>query len=55
MGATRHLHDSGRIVRALRRPVPVILYDMFDPDAMFELTLRPIQRSSVADFPAGAP
>ncbi|MFC8225392.1 hypothetical protein [Streptomyces sp. NPDC057287] len=38
VGAARHLHESGRIVEVLGRPVPVVLYDMFEPDAMFELT-----------------
>ncbi|MGW5738315.1 MULTISPECIES: hypothetical protein [Streptomyces] len=34
----RHLHTSGQLVGALGRPLPVILYDMFDPDAMFAMT-----------------
>lgn len=34
----RRLHTDGRLVGALGRPVPVILYDMFDPDEMFALT-----------------
>ncbi|MFF8867731.1 hypothetical protein ACF08B_37450 [Streptomyces sp. NPDC015139] len=38
VAAARHLHDSGLLVQVLGRPAPVILYDMFDPDAMFALT-----------------
>jgi hypothetical protein len=34
----RRLHAGGHVVTALGRPLPVILYDMFDPDAMFALT-----------------
>ncbi|WP_181958074.1 hypothetical protein [Nonomuraea mesophila] len=34
----RWLHDGGRIVETLGRPLPVVLYDMFDPDEMFALT-----------------
>lgn len=34
----RQLHTDGRLVAALGRAVPVILYDMFDPDEMFAMT-----------------
>jgi hypothetical protein len=55
VAAARHLHDTGRIVQALGRPVPVILYDMFDPDAMFRLTSAANPAALVADFMADAP
>lgn len=32
------LHTDGQITKVLGRPVPVILYDMFNPDEMFALT-----------------
>ncbi|MFI5631844.1 hypothetical protein ACIA8E_21210 [Streptomyces sp. NPDC051664] len=50
VGAARRLHGSGRIVEVLGRPVPVILYDMFDPDAMFELTSDANPAELVAEF-----
>ncbi|WUW19503.1 hypothetical protein OG521_01385 [Streptomyces sp. NBC_01463] len=50
VGAARRLHLSGRIVEALGRPTPVILYDMFEPDAMFELTSAANPAELVADF-----
>ncbi|WP_251096478.1 hypothetical protein [Streptomyces sp. Caat 7-52] len=49
------LHESGRIVEVLGRPVPVVLYDMFDPDTMFELTSSANPAELVADFMAGTP
>ncbi|MEU9607194.1 hypothetical protein [Streptomyces sp. NPDC048057] len=55
VGAARHLHDSGRIVAALGRPVPVVLYDMFDPDAMFALTSDANPAALIADFMTEAP
>ncbi|MET9452823.1 hypothetical protein [Streptomyces cinerochromogenes] len=55
VAAARRLHDSGRIVAVLGRPVPVVLYDMFDPDAMFELTSSANPANLVADFMAEAP
>ncbi|MEU5876082.1 hypothetical protein [Spirillospora sp. NPDC047279] len=51
----RHLHASGRIVAALGRPVPVILYDMFDPDAMFALTGAANPAELITEFAAGDP
>lgn len=48
--AARHLHGSGRIVEVLGRPVPVILYDMFDPDAMFALTSAANPAELVTEF-----
>ncbi|MGW1810448.1 hypothetical protein [Streptomyces sp. NPDC002078] len=50
VAAARHLHDSGRILEALGRPVPVILYDMFDPDAMFRLTSHANPAELVTEF-----
>ncbi|MEU6841157.1 hypothetical protein ABZ930_04685 [Streptomyces sp. NPDC046716] len=50
--AARRLHRSGRIVGALGRAVPVVLYDMFDPDAMFALTARANPAALVAEFTA---
>lgn len=52
VAAARHLHDSGTIVAALGRPVPVILYDMFDPDAMFRLTSHANPAELVTEFMA---
>ncbi|MFE1955251.1 hypothetical protein ACFW9D_32805 [Streptomyces sp. NPDC059524] len=48
--AARPLHDSGRIVAALGRPLPVLLYDMFEPDAMFALTSAANPAELVAEF-----
>ncbi|MFD8390816.1 hypothetical protein ACFV2N_16785 [Streptomyces sp. NPDC059680] len=53
--AAQHLHDSGRIVEVLGRQVPVILYDMFDPDAMFRLTSDANPPELVAEFMAEDP
>ncbi|MFI9251082.1 hypothetical protein [Streptomyces sp. NPDC053069] len=50
VAAARHLHDSGRIVQTLGRPVPVILYDMFDPDAMFRLTSQANPAELITEF-----
>ncbi|MEU6554230.1 hypothetical protein ABZ915_28730 [Streptomyces sp. NPDC046915] len=55
VGAARHLHDSSRIVGVLGRPVPVILYDMFDPDAMFGLTSDANPAELVTEFMAEDP
>ncbi|GAA3148255.1 hypothetical protein [Streptomyces echinatus] len=55
VAAARHLHESGRIVEALGRPVPVILYDMFEPDAMFELTSSANPAELTAGFMAATP
>ncbi|MBO8191063.1 hypothetical protein ITI46_05030 [Streptomyces oryzae] len=46
----RHLHAEGHLVRALGRPVPVLLYNMFDPDAMFSLTEAANPPELVAEF-----
>jgi hypothetical protein len=46
----RDLHTSGRIVESLGRPLPVILYDMFDPDEMFALTKAANPAALIADF-----
>ncbi|MEU9478066.1 hypothetical protein [Streptomyces sp. NPDC048191] len=53
VAAARHLHDSGRIVETLGRPVPVILYDMFDPDAMFRLTSHANPAELIGEFMSG--
>lgn len=55
VGAARHLHESGRIIEALGRPVPVILYDMFDPDVMFELTSAANPAELITEFMAEGP
>ncbi|MFI6647212.1 hypothetical protein ACIBI8_06215 [Streptomyces sp. NPDC050529] len=52
VGVARRLHGSGRIVEALGRPVPVILYDMFDLDAMFRLTADANPAELVVEFMA---
>ncbi|MEU2722314.1 hypothetical protein [Streptomyces smyrnaeus] len=49
----RQLHTDGDLVRALGRPVPVILYDMFDPEAMFALTRAANPPELAADFLSG--
>jgi hypothetical protein len=46
----RQLHTDGRIAKVLRRPVPVILYDMFNPDEMFALTKAANPAELVAEF-----
>lgn len=51
----RQLHEDGQIVGALGRPVPVILYDMFDPDEMFALTRAANPPELVTEFLEEAP
>jgi hypothetical protein len=51
----RQLHTDGQILKALGRPLPVILYDMFDPDEMFALTKAANPAELVADFLAEDP
>ncbi|GAB7035733.1 hypothetical protein JCM4914_71940 [Streptomyces platensis subsp. malvinus] len=46
----RQLHSGGRIAARLGRPVPVILYDMFQPDEMFALTRAANPADLVAEF-----
>jgi hypothetical protein len=46
----RQLHTDGQIVKVLGRPLPVILYDMFDPDEMFALTKAANPAELVAEF-----
>ncbi|MFE4449235.1 hypothetical protein [Streptomyces sp. NPDC056796] len=56
VGAARRLHGSERIVESLGRPVLVILYDLFDPDAMSALTRAPIRRArSRSPWPGSGP
>ncbi|MFG3115398.1 hypothetical protein ACGF4C_13420 [Streptomyces sp. NPDC048197] len=46
----RQLHTGGGITARLGRPVPVILYDMFQPDEMFTLTRAANPAELVAEF-----
>ncbi|MFI6092829.1 hypothetical protein [Streptomyces sp. NPDC051218] len=46
----RRLHTDGHLVGALGRPLPVILYDMSDPDEMFALTRAANPPELVAEF-----
>ncbi|MDG4864254.1 hypothetical protein P8605_39545 [Streptomyces sp. T-3] len=46
----RQLQSDGRIAATLGRPLPVILYDMFDPDAMFALTRAANPAELVGEF-----
>ncbi|MEV6757485.1 hypothetical protein [Streptomyces sp. NPDC051214] len=46
----RGLHADGRLVGVLGRPVPVILYDMVDRDAMFALTRAANPPELVTEF-----
>ena len=49
----RQLHAEDRLVSALGRPVPVLLYDMFDPDEMFALTRAANPPELVTEFLEG--
>ncbi|MFH8484816.1 hypothetical protein [Streptomyces longisporoflavus] len=55
----RRLHTDGHLDGVFGRPLPVILYDMFDPDAMFTLTRAANPPEVVGEFlsedPAGQP
>jgi hypothetical protein len=51
----RRLHTDGRIAEVLGRPLPVILYDMFDPDGMFALTRAANPVDLVAEFLSADP
>ncbi|GAB2816584.1 hypothetical protein GCM10027176_21570 [Actinoallomurus bryophytorum] len=44
----RRLH--GQIAKVIGRPVPVVLYDMFNPDEMFALTKAANPAELVAEF-----
>ncbi|WP_367048080.1 hypothetical protein [Streptomyces sp. Je 1-332] len=46
----RQLHAEGRLVSALGRPLPVILYDLSDPDETFALTRAANPPELVAEF-----
>jgi hypothetical protein len=46
----RQLHTEGQIVKALGRPMPVILYDMFNPDEMFALTKAANPAELITEF-----
>ncbi|MGW7081276.1 hypothetical protein [Streptomyces sp. NPDC054866] len=46
----RRLHEDGHLVSAFGRPLPVILYDMFDPDEMFALTRAANPPGLVTEF-----
>ncbi|HUR03328.1 MAG TPA: hypothetical protein VM347_12360 [Nonomuraea sp.] len=51
----RQLHTDGRIVETLGRPLPVVLYDMFNPDEMFALTRAANPAELVTEFLAEDP
>lgn len=55
----RQLHRDGHLVSVLGRPLPVILYDMFDPDEMFALTRAANPPELITEFlsedPQGQP
>ncbi|MFE9636456.1 hypothetical protein [Streptomyces sp. NPDC006463] len=53
VGLARELHEGGHLTAALGRAVPVILYDMFDPEEMFALTRAANPPELIADFLAG--
>ncbi|MGP3933381.1 hypothetical protein [Nonomuraea sp. KM88] len=46
----RRLHADGRIVGTFGRALPVVLYDMFNPDEMFALTRAANPAELVAEF-----
>lgn len=46
----RQLHADGQVVGTLGRPLPVILYNMFDPDQMFALTRAANPAELVEEF-----
>ncbi|HET6860470.1 MAG TPA: hypothetical protein VFH94_25660 [Streptomyces sp.] len=50
----RQLHAEGGLVGVLGRSVPVILYDMFDPEEMFTLTRAANPPELVTEFLAGS-
>ncbi|MEW2356249.1 hypothetical protein [Spirillospora sp. NPDC029432] len=51
----RWLHAEGHLVKALGRPLPIVLYDMFDPDAMFAMTRDANPAELVEEFLAEDP
>ncbi|MEV8314809.1 hypothetical protein AB0Q95_11605 [Streptomyces sp. NPDC059900] len=55
----RRLHTDGRLLSTFGRPLPVILYDMFDPEAMFATTRAANPPELVTEFlsedPEGQP
>ncbi|MFF3018907.1 hypothetical protein [Streptomyces sp. NPDC057939] len=53
VGLARHLHDGGHLTAALGRAVPVILYDMFDPEDMFAMTRAANPAALITDFLSG--
>ncbi|MFI8876702.1 hypothetical protein [Streptomyces sp. NPDC055243] len=50
VGLARQLHADGQLVGVLGRPLPVILYNMFDPDKMFALTRAANPPELVTEF-----
>ncbi|MER5258024.1 hypothetical protein [Streptomyces sp. NPDC002855] len=50
VGLARQLHADGELVGVLGRPLPVILYNMFDPDKMFALTRAANPPELVTEF-----
>ncbi|MEU4235167.1 hypothetical protein AB0F17_63795 [Nonomuraea sp. NPDC026600] len=51
----RQLHADGQIAETLGRPLPVVLYDMFNPDEMFALTRVANPAELVTEFLAADP
>ena len=51
----RGLHECGRNVEVFGRPLPVVLYNMFDPDGMFSLTRAANPTDLVEEFLAADP
>ncbi|MFG3259096.1 hypothetical protein [Streptomyces sp. NPDC048172] len=49
----RRLHEGGHLVAALGRPLPIVLYNMFDTEAMFALTRAANPPELVEEFLAG--
>ncbi len=46
----RHLHGTGRVAEVLGRPVPVVLFDMDDPEEQVPLTAEANPPELVADY-----
>ncbi|MFW6719885.1 hypothetical protein ACHZ98_06845 [Streptomyces sp. MAR4 CNY-716] len=46
----RHLHETGRVEEVLGRPVPVVLFDMDDPEEQIPLTAQANPPELVADY-----
>lgn len=46
----RHLHETGRVEEVLGRPVPVVLFDMDDPEEQIPLTAEANPPELVVDY-----